>query len=180
MEEKNIIKKIEITAEANTAAVISVKTKLGSLLLPAYNAAPDFFSGISGWLGGKIVPLGMDDDGFSYDIFDGETLVVKGRPGITLVSEQGNHVAGMFRVESVGRVKMAAGFFKRTGAVAVLVDVHGIKIGRILRGNIGKPEYFRFYKDAFIRGTVKLDKAAQFGVCAFSCNPCHSGRTVFV
>ena len=32
MEEKNIIKKIEITAEANTAAVISVKTKLRRLL----------------------------------------------------------------------------------------------------------------------------------------------------
>ena len=105
-------------------------------------------------------PGTKNDDGFSYNILDCKAFVVKGRPGIALVSEQGNHVAGMFRMDGVGRIEMTAGFFERAGAVSVLVDMHSVEIGRILRGNIGKSEYFRFYEDSFVGGAVKLDESA--------------------
>lgn len=132
----------------------------GELFFPAYDSAADLFAGVAGGLGGEVIPLGMNDDGFSYDILDCKAFVVKGRPGIALVSEQGNHVAGVLRMDGVGRIEMTAGFFERAGAVSVLVDMHSVEIGRILRGNIGKAEYFRFYENSFVGCAVKLDESA--------------------
>ena len=132
----------------------------GKLFFPAYDAAADFFAGVSGGLGGEVVPLGMDDDGLSYDLFDRKAFVVKSRPGIALVPKQRNHITGVFRMEGIGWVEMASGFFEGAGTVSVLMNMHSIEIGRILRGNIGKAEYFRFDKDSFVRCTVKFYESA--------------------
>lgn len=102
----------------------------------------------------------MDDDGFPNDIFDGKPFVIKSRPSVALVSKQGDQVAGVFRVEGIGRIEMAAGFFEGAGAVSVLMDMHSVEIGRILRGNIGKAEYFRFYENSFVGRAVELDESA--------------------
>ena len=124
------------------------------------DTATDFFSGVSGGLGGEVIPLGMDDDGLPDNVVDGETLIVKRCPRIALVSQQRNHIPCVFRVESICRIEVAAGFFKGTGAVAVLMDMHSIEIGRTLGGNIRKPEYFRLYQDTVIGGDVKFDESA--------------------
>ncbi len=154
----------EVYCNGNRCSGIDRRTCLpencGELFFPAYDPAADLFAGVAGGLSGEVIPPGMNDDGFSYNILDCKAFVVKGRPDIALVSEQGNHVAGMFRMDGVGRIEMTAGFFERAGAVSVLVDMHSVEIGRILRGNIGKSEYFRFYEDSFVGGAVKLDESA--------------------
>ena len=50
--------------------------------------------------------------------------------------------------------------FKRTGAVSVLVDVHGVESGGILFADIGQSEDFGFHKDAAVRCAVKFYETA--------------------
>lgn len=130
------------------------------LLFPAYDPAADFFTGIAGRLCGEVVPPGMNNYGLSDNIVDRKAFIIESRPGITLIAKQGYHVARVIRVEGIGGIEVAAGFFKGTGAISVLMDVHSVEIGGTQRGNVGKPEYFRFHKNTFIGCTVKFNEAA--------------------
>ncbi len=115
----------------------------------------------------------MDNHGAAQDICYLETLVIKCFPGVSLAGEQGEQVAGMLGMAGILRVVMSAGVRKALGAVAVLVNVHGIEVRRTPNCLIGQIEEFCFDKDAAIRRAVKLNKAACRRGIRVVCDPGH-------
>ena len=127
--------------------------------------------GITGRLGGEVVPVGMDDDGAADYIIHLKPFVVKYGPGVSLAAEQRGQITGMLGVGSVLRVVVPAGMGEVIGAVTIFMDVHGVKIRRAGVGDIWQPEYFRLHYNPCVRGIIKFDKSADPRICAAATNP---------
>ena len=96
-------------------------------------------------------------------------LDVYKRQGITGIAEERQKVAFVIRMWLHGGVIMIAGLCKVIGAVALLVDVHGVKSGRIWHIFVWEAKDFRLNENSAIRSIVKFHEAAQIGSgCAAS------------
>ena len=62
----------------------------------------------------------------------------------------------------------------------MLMDMHGIEIGRILFVNIGQAEDFRFRQDTAVWGVIKFNQAAQLRIGTVSGHPCYGTGAVFL
>ena len=124
------------------------------------NAAANHNAGISGWLGGKIIPMLVDNDRAVQNIGNPESFVIKGFPGITLISHQGKQVSSVAWMRAVPRIIMRPCFCEILGTIPVFVDVHPVKIRRTGRTDVGKAKQLGFYEDAAVGGIIKLDKPA--------------------
>ncbi len=133
------------------------------------NSTGDFGTGVSGGLCGEIIRLGVNDDGTADDILQSKTSVKESAPGITGIAEERQKVAFVIRMWLHGGVIMIAGLCKVIGAVALLVDVHGVKSGRIWHIFVWEAKDFRLNENSAIRSIVKFHEAAQIGSgCAAS------------
>ena len=78
-------------------------------MVAADDAAGNLLTGITGGLCGEIIPITVDYDRTVYDIPDLEALVIKGTPGVALITEKREQVTGMFRMGTGIRIVMVAG-----------------------------------------------------------------------
>ena len=62
---------------------------------PANHAAGDFRAGIAGWLGCEVIRMVVDDDCFSNDLIDRETIGQKQGEGKSVIPEQRRQVSGV-------------------------------------------------------------------------------------
>ena len=153
-----------------TADEFCINLRQQSGFLPD-DATGDFSAGIAGGLCQKIVRHGVDDDGSSQNLINGEAFVIKRGPCIAPVGKKGKEIAGMVRMGLTVRIIMISGVGKIIGAVPVFMDMHGVKGGSRPAAPIRKPENFRFHKYAVIRGIIKFYKAADLCRLSVSCDP---------
>ncbi len=122
----------------------------------------------------------MNDHGSSQNIGNTEPFIIKGAPGIALVSQKGKQISGVLGMSLVCRVKMCAGILKLSGTVSVFMDVEGIKPGSVFLIEAGKAKDLSFYKDTFIRSLKEFYKTAEPWGLWPAYNPGHSLRPVFL
>lgn len=105
----------------------------------ADDAAGDPGSGISGGLGGKIVPPAVDDDRAADDLGDAEPVGEHGHERMAAAGKQGRQVARMKRVRAAARVEVPFGVGKVIAAARIpLMDVQGKNTGRTRTGAAGQ------------------------------------------
>ncbi len=102
----------------------------------------------------------MDDYGAVQDIPYTETFVIESPPGIPLIAQKRQKIPGMLRMGLHSWIVVFSGFGKVIRTVTILVDVHGVEIGRTLGGNIGQSKDFGFYQNTSIGSIVKFYKSA--------------------
>lgn len=124
----------------------------------------NFIPGISGRLRGKIIPLRMDDHRAAQNILYTEPFVIKCAPGIALVAQQRQQVSDVLRVRLHGGIVMLPGFGKAVGAVAVLVDVQGIKVCGSLDSQVGQAENLRLHQDATVWSIIEFNEPAYLRI----------------
>lgn len=134
-------------------------------------AAGNHLPGITGRLGGEVIPVGMDDDGAADDIIHLKPFVVKCGPGVSLAAKQRRQITGMLGMESVFGVVVPAGMGEVIGAVPIFMDVHGVKIRGAGFGDIWQPEYLRLHYNPSVRRIIKFYKTADARICAAATNP---------
>ncbi len=85
-------------------------------------------AGVAGGLGGEVVGVAMDDDGFSDDLVHPKSAGEHGHFGFSLMGQQRRQVPGVVRVGLAGGVIMAAAIRKAPSpTAAAFVDMKRIK-----------------------------------------------------
>lgn len=135
------------------------------------SAAGDLIPGISSRLGAEIIRHGMDDHRAADQISGMETFIIEGTPGIALISQKGDQITGVAGMELHSGIIMFSSPGKIMGAVAGLMDVHGIIIGRAGHVGIGKAKDFRFNQCSAVGRVIEFYQAADLGSLTASADP---------
>ena len=70
----------------------------------------------------------MDNDRFAYNLFYGETFVIKLGPGISLITKERKQVACMVGVGGAFWIVMLPCVLKAAGTIAKIVDMQGVEV----------------------------------------------------
>ena len=102
----------------------------------------------------------VDNDRAIQNIGNPEPFVIKGFPGITLISHYGKKIAGVIWMRAVPGIIMRSCFGKILGTISIFMDMHSLKIRRAGRADIRKAKQLGFYENSVVRGIIKFDKPA--------------------